>query len=89
MQKSPLDFTALTDSQIAALCERPLSLAKVFLARNRRLGVTRPIFCTSRCERVYMTACGCETILGGGNGIQAPGAGGLYSSAECGRTVLY
>ena len=39
--------------------------------------VTRPRFCTNRSERVYMTACGCETGFGGGNGLQAPGAGGL------------
>ena len=39
--------------------------------------MTRPRFCTNRSERVYMTACGCETDFGGGNGLQAPGAGGL------------
>ena len=25
------------------------------------LPLTRPIFCTNRCERVYITTCGCET----------------------------
>ena len=40
-------------------------------------GLTRLISCTNRSERVYMTACGCETSFGGGNGLQAPGAGAM------------
>ena len=42
-----------------------------------KMDMTRPRFCTKRCERVYMTACGCETSLGGENGLPTPGAGGL------------
>ena len=37
--------------------------------------VTRPIFCTSRCERVYMTACGCETSFGEGMDYRPPAPG--------------
>ena len=38
--------------------------------------VTCPRFCTSSDERVYITAKGCETLLGGGYGLPAAGAGG-------------
>ncbi len=41
------------------------------------LDVTRPSFCTSACERVYIIAKGCEIGFGGAQGLQAAGAGGL------------
>jgi hypothetical protein len=38
--------------------------------------LTRPSFCTTANERVYITAQGCETLPGGGYGLPAAGAGG-------------
>ena len=38
--------------------------------------LTRPSFCTTANERVYITARGCETLPGGGYGLLAAGAGG-------------
>jgi len=39
--------------------------------------VTRPSFCTTESERVYITAMDCESWLGRFHGLQAAGAGGL------------
>ena len=39
--------------------------------------VTRPSFCTTASERVYITATDCEIKMDGTKGLQAAGAGGL------------
>src|SRR6202040_2127444 len=63
-------------------------------------GLTRPTFCTRASERVYITTSSGKDANGGSQGAvgdrrvaicgeNAPGAGGLYPSAECGRLVLY
>ncbi len=41
------------------------------------LWVTRPSFCTTASERVYITATDCEIKMDGTKGLQAAGAGGL------------
>ena len=62
--------------------------------------VTRPTFCTTASERVYITTSSGKDANGGAQGAvgdrraaicgaNATGAGGLYPSAECGRLVLY
>jgi len=57
---------------------RNLSTAEI---KSRGLRAFRELtsssFCTSLIERVYITAMGCETGLGGIRGLQAAGAGGL------------
>ena len=45
-------------------------------ARLNRL-LTRPSFCTTASERVYITATDCEIKMDGTKGLQAAGAGGL------------
>ena len=42
-----------------------LAWAYFFKQLKRRDGVTRPSFCTTASERVYITALGCETEFGG------------------------
>ncbi len=39
--------------------------------------MTRPSFCTTASERVYITATDCEIKMDGTKGLQAAGAGGL------------
>ena len=39
--------------------------------------LTRPSFCTTASERVYITATDCEIKMDGTKGLQAAGAGGL------------
>ena len=43
-------------------------------ARQR---LTRPSFCTTASERVYITATDCEIKMDGTKGLQAAGTGGL------------
>ena len=61
--------------------------------------VTSPSFCTTVNERVYITTSSDKGANGGSQGAvgdrraaicgaNASGAGGLYPSAECGRSVL-
>jgi hypothetical protein len=40
--------------------------------------VIRPSFCTRACERVYITAQGCETVLGSEYGLPTACPGGQY-----------
>ena len=61
--------------------------------------LTSPSFCTTVNERVYITTSSDKGANGGSQGAvgdrraaicgaNASGAGGLYPSAECGRSVL-
>ncbi len=44
---------------------------------NHSVALTRPSFCTTASERVYITATDCEIKMDGTKGLQAAGAGGL------------
>ena len=56
-------------------------MAHQSLRRKRGVGMTRPSFCTTANERVYITARACELEFGATKGLQAPGAGGRVSEA--------
>jgi hypothetical protein len=73
-----MDIIDDTDSALAAYTdnefptetgEKYLRTYGVMQALFLQQDVTRPIFCTTANERVYITAQGCETELGGTKGL--------------------
>ena len=59
-----------------ALAKPSQSMEELFSKQEQDKTLTSPSFCTTANERVYITAKGCETLLGGRYGLPAAGAGG-------------